>query len=65
LKLSGISCRPYKLAESPFSKFERAYIFRKFPEKSLLDLSKKKKAMYTVANHKNIYGKQAKILPFN
>ncbi len=52
----------YKLAESPFSKFERAYIFREnLPEKSLLDL--RERAICTqLANHKNIYGKQAKIL---
>ena len=52
----------YSLIESPFSKFERAYIFREnLPEKTLLDL--KERAVCTqLANHKNIYGKQAKIL---
>jgi CHAD domain-containing protein len=52
----------YSLAESPFSKFERAYIFREnLPEKTLLDL--RERAVCTqLANHKNIYGKQAKIL---
>ncbi|WP_269848584.1 CYTH domain-containing protein [Methanosarcina horonobensis] len=52
----------YRLVESPFSKFERACIFREnLPEKTLLDL--RERAVCTqLANHKNIYGKQAKIL---
>jgi CHAD domain-containing protein len=52
----------YKLVESSFSKFERAYIFREnLPEKTLLEL--RERAVCTqLANHKNIYGKQAKIL---
>lgn len=52
----------YNLIESPFSKFERAYIFREnLPEKTLLDL--RERAVCTqLANHKNIYGKRAKIL---
>jgi CHAD domain-containing protein len=52
----------YKLVESPFSKFERAYILREnLPENPLLDL--RERAVCTqLADHKNIYGKQAKIL---
>ncbi len=52
----------YRLVESPFSKFERACIFREnLPEKTLLNL--RERAVCTqLANHKNIYGKQAKIL---
>ncbi|MDQ1275429.1 MAG: hypothetical protein QG610_1002, partial [Euryarchaeota archaeon] len=52
----------YNLIESPFSKFERAYIFREnLPEKTLLNL--KERAVCTqLENHKNIYGRWAKIL---
>jgi len=52
----------YSLVESPFSKFERACIFREnLPEKTFLDL--KERAVCTqLADHKNIYGKQAQIL---
>ena len=52
----------YNLVESLFSKFERACIFREnLPEKTLLDL--RERAVCTqLANHKNIYGKKAKIL---
>lgn len=52
----------YNLVENPFSKFERAYMFREnLPEKTLLDL--RERAVCTqLANHKNIYGRQAKIL---
>jgi CHAD domain-containing protein len=52
----------YRLVESPFSKFERACIFREnLPEKTFLGL--RERAVCTqLANHKNIYGKQAKIL---
>lgn len=51
----------YRLVESPFSKFERACIFREnLPEKTLLDL--RERAVCTqLANNKNIYGKYAKI----
>ena len=52
----------YSLVESPFSKFERACIFREnLPEKTFLDL-KERAVCAQLANHKNIYGKQAKIL---
>jgi CHAD domain-containing protein len=52
----------YSLTENPFSKFERACIFRDvLPEETLLDL--RERAVCTqLADHKNIYGKQAKIL---
>lgn len=52
----------YNLIESPFSKFERAYIFREnLLEKTLLNL--KERAVCTqLENHKNIYGKYARIL---
>ena len=52
----------YSLVESPFSKFERACIFREnLQEKTFLDL--KERAVCTqLAGHKNIYGKQAQIL---
>ncbi|WP_410508308.1 CHAD domain-containing protein [Methanosarcina hadiensis] len=52
----------YNLKESPFSKFERAYIFREnLPEKTLLNLQER--AVCTqLENHENIYGKYAKIL---
>lgn len=52
----------YNLAESPFSKFERAYIFREnLPEKTLLDL-KERAVCAQLEKHKNIYGRLAKIL---
>ncbi|KKG12945.1 CHAD domain-containing protein [Methanosarcina sp. 2.H.A.1B.4] len=52
----------YSLVESPFSKFERAYIFREnLPEKTFLNL-KERAVCAQLAGHKNIYGKQAKIL---
>ena len=52
----------YSLVESPFSKFERACIFREnLPEKTFLNL-KERAVCAQLANHKNIYGKQAKIL---
>ncbi|AKB20210.1 MULTISPECIES: CHAD domain-containing protein [unclassified Methanosarcina] len=52
----------YSLVESPFSKFERAYIFREnLPEKTFMNL-KERAVCAQLAGHKNIYGKQAKIL---
>lgn len=52
----------YSLVESPFSKFERACIFREnLPEKTFLNL-KERAVCAQLAGHKNIYGKQAKIL---
>jgi len=52
----------YSLVESPFSKFERACIFREnLPEKTFRNL-KERAVCAQLANHKNIYGKQAKIL---
>lgn len=52
----------YKLVESPFSKFERAYIFREnLPEKTLLDL-RERAVCAQMEKYKNIYGRWAKIL---
>ncbi|MCQ1536008.1 CHAD domain-containing protein [Methanosarcina sp. KYL-1] len=52
----------YNLAESPFSKFERAFLFREeLPEKTLLSLKERAFCMQ-LAGHRNIYGKQAEIL---
>jgi CHAD domain-containing protein len=52
----------YNLAESPFSKFERAFLFmEKLPEKTFLSL--RERAFCTqIAGQKNVYGKQAQIL---
>ena len=52
----------YKLVENPFSKFERAFLFMEnLPEKTLLTL-KERAFCAQLADHKNIYGKKAKIL---
>ncbi|WP_440946346.1 CHAD domain-containing protein [Methanosarcina sp. T3] len=52
----------YSLEESLFSKFERAYLFReKLPEKTFLNMQERA-VCAQLANHKNIYGKQAKTL---
>ncbi|HWQ50070.1 MAG TPA: CYTH domain-containing protein [Methanosarcina sp.] len=52
----------YNLAESPFSKFERAFLFmEKLPEKTFLSL--RERAFFAqLADQKNICGKQAQIL---
>ncbi|HIH93215.1 TPA: CHAD domain-containing protein [Methanosarcina acetivorans] len=52
----------YNLEESRFSKFERAYLFREnLPEKTFLNM-RERAVCAQLANHKNVYGKQAKIL---
>lgn len=52
----------YNLSEDPFSKFERAFLFMEnIPEKTFLSLNER--AFCTqLADQKDIYGKQAKIL---
>ena len=52
----------YNLAESPFSKFERAFLFMEnLPEKTFFSL--RERAFCTqLADQNNIYGKQARIL---
>ncbi len=52
----------YNLAESPFSKFERAFLFMEsLPEKTLLSL-RERAFCAQLADQKNVYGTQAKIL---
>jgi CHAD domain-containing protein/inorganic triphosphatase YgiF len=52
----------YNLAVSPFSKFERAFLFMEnLPEKTFLSL-KERAFCAQLADQKNLYGKQAKIL---
>lgn len=52
----------YNLAESPFSKFERAFIFMEnLPEKTFLSL-RERAFCAQLADQKNVYGKQAQIL---
>ncbi|MDD4619842.1 MAG: CHAD domain-containing protein [Methanosarcina sp.] len=52
----------YNLAESPFSKFERAFLFmEKLPEKTFLSL-RERAFCAQFAGQKNVYGKQAQIL---
>jgi CHAD domain-containing protein len=52
----------YKLVRDPFSKFERAFLFREnLPEKTLLSLRERAVCMQ-LAEQGNLYGKQAKIL---
>ena len=52
----------YNLTESPFSKFERAFLFMdNLPEKTFLSLTEKAFCAQLV-DQKNVYGKQAKIL---
>lgn len=52
----------YNLTESPFSKFERAFLFMEnLPEKTLLSL-REKAFCSQLAGQKNVYGKQAQIL---
>ena len=51
----------YNLTESPFSKFERAFLFMEnLPEKTLLSL-RERAFCVQLAAQKNVYGKQAKI----
>jgi CHAD domain-containing protein/inorganic triphosphatase YgiF len=50
------------LSENPFSKFERAFLFMEnLPEKTLLSL-KERAFCAQLADQKDVYGKQAKIL---
>lgn len=52
----------YNLAESPFSKFERAFLFMEnLPEKTFLSL-RERAFCAQIAGQKNVYGKQAQIL---
>ncbi|MDP4228291.1 MAG: CYTH domain-containing protein, partial [Bacteroidota bacterium] len=52
----------YNLAESLFSKFERAFLFmEKLPEKTFLSL-RERAFCAQLASQKNMYGKQAQIL---
>jgi CHAD domain-containing protein len=52
----------YNLAESPFSKFERAFLFmEKLPEKTFLSM-RERAFCAQLADQKNVYGKQAQIL---
>jgi len=52
----------YSLEESPFSKFERAFLFmEKLPEKTFLSL-RERAFCAQLADQKNLYGKQAQIL---
>ena len=52
----------YNLSESPFSKFERAFLFMEnLSEKTFLSL-KERAFCAQLADQKNVYGKQAKIL---
>lgn len=52
----------YNLAESPFSKFERAFLFmEEFPEKTFLSL-RERAFCAQLADQENVYGKQAQIL---
>ena len=52
----------YNLAESQFSKFERAFLFMEnLPEKTFLSL-RERAFCAQLADQKNVYGKQAKIL---
>ncbi|MGI5991241.1 MAG: CHAD domain-containing protein [Methanosarcina sp.] len=52
----------YNLAESPFSKFERAFLFMEnLPEKTFLSL-RERAFCAQLAGQKNVYGKQAQIL---
>ncbi len=52
----------YSLAENPFSKFERAFLFMEnLPEKTLLNL-KERAFCEQLSDQKNVYGKKAKIL---
>ncbi len=52
----------YNLAESPFSKFERAFLFMEnLPEKTFLSL-RERAFCAQLADQKNVYGKQAKII---
>ncbi|RXA21194.1 CHAD domain-containing protein [Methanosarcina sp. MSH10X1] len=54
--------RHYNLAESHFSKFERAYLFmEKLPENTFLSL-RERAFCAQLASQKNMYGKQAQIL---
>ena len=63
--LETIQCflfKHYNLAESPFSKFERAFLFmEKLPEKTFLSL-RERAYCAQLADQKNMYGKQARIL---
>ena len=63
--LETIQCflfKHYNLAESPFSKFERAFLFmEKLPEKTFLSL-RERAFCAQLADQKNVYGKQAQIL---
>jgi CHAD domain-containing protein/inorganic triphosphatase YgiF len=52
----------YNLAESSFSKFERAFLFmEKLPEKTFLSL-RERAFCAQLADQKNVYGKKAQIL---
>jgi len=52
----------YNLEESPFSKFERAFLFMEnLPEKTFLSL-RERAFCAQLADQKNVYGKQAQIL---
>lgn len=52
----------YNLEESPFSKFERAFLFMEnLPEKTFLNL-RERAFCAQLADQKNMYGKQAQIL---
>lgn len=52
----------YNLAESPFSKFERAFLFMEnLPEKTFLSL-RERAFCAQLADQKNVYGKQAQML---
>ncbi|WP_292389129.1 CHAD domain-containing protein [Methanosarcina sp. UBA5] len=52
----------YNLTESPFSKFERAFLFMEnLPEKAFLSL-RERAFCAQLADQKNVYGKQAQIL---
>lgn len=52
----------YNLTESPFSKFERAFLFMEnLPEKTFMSL-RERAFCAQLAAQKNVYGKQAKII---
>jgi Uncharacterized conserved protein len=63
--LETIRCfllKHYNLEESPFSKFERAFLFMEnLPEKTFLNL-RERAFCVQIADQKNVYGKQAQIL---
>jgi len=60
--IRGFLLEHYNLAENPFSKFERAFLFMEnLPEKTFLSL-KERAFCAQLADQKNVYGKKAKIL---